>query len=261
MLDLVPKTTISKIAEQAGPLALGVLKLLFDTHQRVPVIKWEDVDNSIFCGATARDVNKVLDVGASVGVFDGGKLKNDGVLTSCLMQHVAVFTGAEIPEEHCLISADGATDAVHLALIEMFGAKANSLVVQNNVQSTGEVTREVTGEVFEHLWDLYPKRNGRRLGKSDAKRFFMANFKSKSKINLLERAILNYIEGLGEISARDMVRFMRNDFWLDWVDEAEDTSVGVSYESAVYDCKKNDLFPVSHHYEMRTDGLWYRINE
>ena len=254
MLDLIPKKTIDEYLEIAGVNSLGVLKVIFDARQGIPVIDLDKLHDSISDIVTDEELGGAVSAAVKAGVFNEDKFLNDSVLTSKLMQYVALFTGVDIPGEHRIIedSVNIAIQETHDALSAMFDANWDKML---STKSQGAVV--VADDVFDRLWKMYPSRNGRKIGKSDAKKFFKSNFKSQKKIDLLERAISNYIDGRGDVSARDMVRFMRNDFYLDWVEDAEND--GVSYEDAVFDCRKNNLFPVSDYYEFGLDELWHKI--
>lgn len=80
-----------------------------------------------------------------------------------------------------------------------------------------EMTDEAYSEEFESLWKLYPSRNGVKAEKKAAFR----KFKNLKKIDkdALKKAILNYAKGPDAKRgfARDMVRFLKEDYWPMWI--------------------------------------------
>ena len=246
MLDLL---TIDEYEERAGTRSIGILKRIFDLNRGLAVIDYKKITSDDFNGVEGHEVDWAILQAVECKIFNKDIFEKHNLLTSKLQQHVAVFSGVTVPEDYALVKNDieASTAIVFNALSKMFSSDA--LVV------TAEKPVAIDVDEFETLWNIYPKRGGRRVGKSEAKKYFTANFRSQKKLDLLTRAVRNYI---GQDYPKDMVRFMRNDYYLDWVDEAEDTAVGVSYEAAVADCQKNMLFPIKDHYEMRDDKKWYR---
>lgn len=70
---------------------------------------------------------------------------------------------------------------------------------------------------FGPFWDLYPKRKGRKVGKQAALKLFCKL--PRDCLPDLLRAVTNYAGGCGEFP-KDAERFLKNDFWRDWVDDA-----------------------------------------
>lgn len=85
-----------------------------------------------------------------------------------------------------------------------------------------EVEEEVQKErlvCFEALWDIYPKRNGKKILKKEAFEVFKRF--SKEDRDLAVIAVKNYKESMNVqngIGIRDAVRFLRNDFWREWLE-------------------------------------------
>lgn len=72
-------------------------------------------------------------------------------------------------------------------------------------------------EEFQKLWEIYPERHGmKRERKSALTRF--KNMKGADR-KLLSQAILNYrkCDEARRGFARDMVRFLKDDFWPAWL--------------------------------------------
>jgi len=78
------------------------------------------------------------------------------------------------------------------------------------------IAEEYTAE-FEEIWKMYPERNGMKREKRKAFRRFMktkaADFMS------IRKAVFNYSRSVDAKTgyARDMVRFLNDDFWPAWV--------------------------------------------
>lgn len=75
--------------------------------------------------------------------------------------------------------------------------------------------------LFEQFWEAYPKRNGRRLGKSKARALFK-NLGIQDQA-LAVAAALNYAESSDAKRgfAKDPERFLKSDYWRDWLEQAQ----------------------------------------
>lgn len=92
----------------------------------------------------------------------------------------------------------------------------------NQRATTKEVKKLRSKEVntyqsdFEVFWEFYPSRNGKKIGKKKASElFFSLSLENKDKILV---AVENYARS-GQI-AKDPERFIRNDYWMDWMTPA-----------------------------------------
>lgn len=76
-------------------------------------------------------------------------------------------------------------------------------------------------KLFEEFWKIYPPRRGKKLNKADAKTLFI-KFDLES-IRLILQAVRNYklSKTVTDGFARDAVRFLKNDFWRDWIEPEE----------------------------------------
>ena len=151
-------------------------------------------------------------------------------------------------------------DAIEYLLTEIRGGGEVDCLSQTDYAITAELVHPEDhkidiNEEFDRLWNIYPKRNGLRVGKGEAKKYFKTHFKSKKKRDLLEKAIINYTAV--DVFPRDMKRFMLNDFYMDFLEAAKDQ--GMTYEAVVKHCADNDLKPIGEHYAMADDTLWYPI--
>lgn len=82
-------------------------------------------------------------------------------------------------------------------------------------------TKNIKNELFEKFWLLYPSRNGKKLGKADAKKKFL-QIKTED-LNALTTATENYTKSKMVMDgfAKDAKRFLSNDYWRDWIDGTE----------------------------------------
>ena len=74
---------------------------------------------------------------------------------------------------------------------------------------------------FEEFWEAYPKRNGKKIGKTiTKKKFFKLKAGDLAKIIV---AVYNYSdsENVRNGYAKDPERFFTNDFWKDWAEPEE----------------------------------------
>jgi hypothetical protein len=74
---------------------------------------------------------------------------------------------------------------------------------------------------FEKFWQAYPSRNGKKVTKKESLQFFKDHFKTEEEINLLLKATANYANSCNEGFAKDPIRFLKKDFWKDWVESAK----------------------------------------
>jgi len=151
-------------------------------------------------------------------------------------------------------------DAIEYLLTELRGGDEVDCLSQTDYAITIELVQSKDhkidiNEEFDRLWNIYPRRNGLRVGKGEAKKYFKTHFKSKKKRDLLEKAIINYTAV--DVFPRDMKRFMLNDFYLDLLESAEGR--GMTYEAVIKHCADNDLKSIGEHYAMADDTLWYPI--
>lgn len=82
-----------------------------------------------------------------------------------------------------------------------------------------------TAARFQEFWQAYPARNGKKLEKAVTESRFQKL--SPADQALAVRAARNYADSLRgqEISAKDPKRFFRDEYWRDWITEAQPTPV------------------------------------
>lgn len=76
-------------------------------------------------------------------------------------------------------------------------------------------------EAFERWWNSYPKRNGRKIGKTAASRMFEKI--SRKDWSGLKIATEHYAEECNG-KPKDAERFLRNDFWREYLDTPQGSS-------------------------------------
>ena len=88
-------------------------------------------------------------------------------------------------------------------------------------------------EAFAEWWALYPRRNGRKVGKQAAAALF-AKVPVEDR-ELLMAATVAYAAGCGDYP-KDPERFLRREFWRDWLpDQVPDVS-GPAADPECVDC-------------------------
>lgn len=73
---------------------------------------------------------------------------------------------------------------------------------------------------FEEFWTVYPTRNGKKLGKAETYEVFKSKQLYNGNFPELLQATKNYsISSLAQRGfAKDPVRFLRKDYWRDWIE-------------------------------------------
>lgn len=99
--------------------------------------------------------------------------------------------------------------------------------VTNETAVTKDDEPSSTRVDFDQAWELYPRRNGKRVGKAAAKAKW-AKLGSSDQQACLD-AIGNYARACdsGQTIAKDMERFLKADYWRDWIDPPDPSSNGV----------------------------------
>ena len=79
-------------------------------------------------------------------------------------------------------------------------------------------SKEIYVTFFDQFWNLYPKRNGKKIGKALSKGKFL-KLKNTDLPNIIV-ATENYVESkqVKEGYAKDPERFFKNDFWKEWIE-------------------------------------------
>lgn len=73
---------------------------------------------------------------------------------------------------------------------------------------------------FEELWTVYPSRREKKVGKAEAKEFFLSTKIKDEEVSLVLQAARNYAVSKTAVDgyAKDAIRFLRKDFWRDWIE-------------------------------------------
>jgi hypothetical protein len=74
---------------------------------------------------------------------------------------------------------------------------------------------------FIEFWEKYPRRNGRKVGKKVTYALWLKL--SEFDKSLILKAVMNYANSkvAKEDYAKDPKRFIKNDYWRDWLEEAK----------------------------------------
>lgn len=93
------------------------------------------------------------------------------------------------------------------------------------LESESRKASEAVALRFQEFWQAYPARNGKKLEKAVTESRFQKL--SPADQALAVRAARNYADSLRgqEISAKDPKRFFRDEYWRDWITEAQPTPV------------------------------------
>jgi phage replication O-like protein O len=85
-------------------------------------------------------------------------------------------------------------------------------------QKKKENTKEIHVLLFDEFWENYPPRNGKKLEKQ--KTFEAYCRLSDSDVSACNQAVKNYANSEGirqRIGIRDPKRFLKDEFWKDWI--------------------------------------------
>jgi len=98
---------------------------------------------------------------------------------------------------------------------------------KNNKEKEGDckeegkekIDKKQVEEFFERVWQAYPKRKGKKVGKKECWEFVKEKIKPTEWDDLL-KATENYAKSDESVEgyARDPIRFLKKEYWRDWVD-------------------------------------------
>jgi hypothetical protein len=100
---------------------------------------------------------------------------------------------------------------------------ANLLNQTDNQKPTLSVSSSVSSSIeqntLEQWWGIYPKRNGKRVGRKECFDFIRANL-SVVDMELLLKATASYAKSSDPIKgfAKDPIRFLKKDYWKDFIE-------------------------------------------
>ncbi len=110
-------------------------------------------------------------------------------------------------------------------------AKANGQAKCENENENKDEKENINNkEAFEKFWNLYPKRNGKKVGKKETYNKFKKL--KQEDVKLLMIATKNYSQSKAakENYAKDPVRFLKNDWWKDWLTPEEKQNKKLPFE-------------------------------
>ena len=100
------------------------------------------------------------------------------------------------------------------------GIKNNTKTsIKNDTHKRQKTIKNTDMSSFDEFWKVYPPRNGKKLEKGESLETFM-KIRSEELENVV-RAAKNYAESKdvqNGIGIRDPKRFLKNDYWKEWVD-------------------------------------------
>ena len=100
------------------------------------------------------------------------------------------------------------------------GIKNNTKTsIKNDTHKRQKTIKNTDMRSFDEFWSVYPSRNGKKLGKDESLKVFMKI--RREELENVVRAAKNYAESKdvqNGIGIRDPKRFLKNDYWKEWVD-------------------------------------------
>lgn len=122
---------------------------------------------------------------------------------------------------HKQLLDDGVSVKQVRGLAEVSERSKRPLSTSNSNSTKKEKNKDIyTNEQLEAFWTLYPKRHGVKVGKSKTFDRIKAVVKVKDYDNLMV-AVKHYVESklVKDGYARDAERFIKNDYWVDWIEK------------------------------------------
>lgn len=103
-------------------------------------------------------------------------------------------------------------------------AKENYVVTTEKLQYQEDKDKEkdkkniYTPLFFEDFWKAYPKRNGKKVGRKECLEYFKSFANGDRELVII--AAQNYAKSKDAKDgyARDPIRFLKKDFWKDWIE-------------------------------------------
>jgi len=92
----------------------------------------------------------------------------------------------------------------------------NQLLTTNKNGNKGK--NIISPPFFEDFWKVYPKRNGKKVGRKECLEYFKS-FANRDREQVIVAAE-NYAKSKDakEGFSRDPIRFLKKDFWRDWIE-------------------------------------------
>jgi len=75
---------------------------------------------------------------------------------------------------------------------------------------------------FDIFWNIYPSRNGKKVTKKESRDYYFKHIKP-DEVELILKATRNYADSefAGKGYIKDPIRFLKKDFWKDWIEPEE----------------------------------------
>lgn len=121
-----------------------------------------------------------------------------------------------------------ASASAQASLLE-HGAKQNANPLPPNPNTQVKSMLPAGSELFEPWWREFPKRNGRKVGKTDAERVWSRL--KPDEVSACLVAVGHYAKAcdVGDTLAMDAHRWLTKRRWVDWLEPAKNGTNGTSY--------------------------------
>jgi hypothetical protein len=231
-LDVKMDDEIELLESDHNIVGFGVLIKLY---QRIYAhnywLKWDKKEVSVFSNRVNVDKNEVIAIINTClewdilnkELFDEYSILTSNGIQKRFFEIVKRRTSLEIVNEFLLMKVP-VRERQKIVIVDI-----NSLNVRESTQRKGKERKGKDSEedilcdnAFEKWWLSYPKRNGRRIGKKDAKKKFL-NL-NRDQWNDLKTATTNYTDYLKNsgLSACDAKRFL-NETWKEYISPADES--------------------------------------
>jgi hypothetical protein len=119
----------------------------------------------------------------------------------------------------------------------------------NGIDTGTDKDTVIKEKKFELFWEVYPKRNGKKVGKVTTTQLFM-KFSLKDIDRLIANA-KNY--GLGNDYPKDPERFLKKDFWKEWDTPQESTDNNTEDEAYIVTPTKEEMEKANRAYDAQKE--------
>jgi len=181
-------------------------------------------------------INAIINDCVKWGLFDRDLYENHQVLTSKGIQKryfEIVTRRKEVHVDERFMLVDHKLPEGSVKLVNVSNNLVNDDINSVNTRDSTQREREIKGKLnksksayspeFETWWSSYPKRKGRKVGKGKAALLF--NKIHSDKFEELKQATANYSKECNGLP-KDAERFLRNDFWKDYLEEVGEREKG-----------------------------------
>jgi hypothetical protein len=230
-LDVSMDEDVELLEAEHNIVGFGVLiKLYQKIYANNFWINWDNKSALVFSNrinVNINSINAIINSCLEWGIFDKKLLENYQILTSRGIQKrffeiTKRRSEIEIVKQYLLIELPENKKQrrvfVNINLINA-NKSTQSKVKESKVKESkaSEDTLQLFEKAFEKWWLKSPKRNGRRIGKKDAKKQFLKIKQTEwSDLNIATENYLKYLSETG-LNAMDAKRFL-NEKWKDYID-------------------------------------------